>query len=219
MSASTIARPPWPLRPNLPQQGERFNAYSHLLGLALAIAGAMYLMHEVWPRGDANRILAALIFSASTVAMYVASYLFHCASGHRRHFWQIADHCAIHLLIAGTFTPLAIVKLPGTTGIAVLCLMWAAAAVGISRELRAAADLQPSLVLYVGMGWLGTAALLSSHWEGVALTLLLGGALLYTVGTLFYRNRRGLRHAHGIWHLFVLGGTVSHYLVVARLVL
>ena len=201
--------------------GERFNGYSHLLGLVLAVPGTALLLGKTLAGGDIARTAAAVVFSLSILALYAASTLFHSTRGRTKLFWQRADHCAIYLLIAGTYTPLALVTLQGAAGWALLCAVWTAAIWGIAREVRSGQGARPSLMTYVGMGWLGllAAAPVAVHVEASGLAWLLAGAVLYTVGTIFYRNRGGMRHAHGTWHLFVLAGTTSHYVAVAGFIL
>lgn len=202
-------------------RGERFNSATHAAGLLLALGGAVLLLGKTLPQGDPARIAGAAVFAFSMVALYAASTLFHSSRGAARLFWQRADHCAIYLLIAGTYTPFALVTLQGPWGWALLAAIWSVAAVGIRRELRPGVAAAPSLRLYIGMGWLGVlaAAPLAARLDGAGLAWLLAGAVLYTGGTVFYRNRRGWPHAHGFWHLFVLGGTASHFMAVAGFVL
>ncbi|RZI77373.1 MAG: hemolysin III family protein [Variovorax sp.] len=202
-------------------RGERFNTATHAAGLLLAVGGAVLLLAKTLPQGDLARIAGAVVFALSMVALYGASTLFHGTRGAARLFWQRADHCAIYLLIAGTYTPFALVTLHGAGGWALLAAIWSVALFGIWRELRPGTAATPSLRLYIGMGWLGVlaAAPLAARLEGGGLAWLLTGAVLYTVGTVFYRNRRGWAHAHGLWHLFVLGGTASHFVSVAAFVL
>jgi hemolysin III len=201
--------------------GERFNSYSHLLGLVLALLGTALLLDRTLGTADAARLAAATVFSFSMLALYAASALFHSARGRAKLFWQRADHCAIYLLIAGTYTPLALVTLEGASGWSLLCVVWSAAIFGIVREFRAGESARPSLAIYLVMGWIGLlmAVPIVSRLEAGGLAWLVGGALLYTTGTVFYRNRAGLRHAHGMWHLFVLAGTACHYVAVAEFIL
>ena len=203
--------------------GERLNGYSHLLGLVLALLATILFLAKTLPTGDAARIAGALVFSLSAVALYAASTLFHSTRGRLKRFWERADHCAIYLLIAGTYTPFALVTLQGAWGWVLMVAVWGAAFFGIGRELLQAdsAASKPPLALYIGMGWLGVlaAAPLAARLDGGGLAWLLAGGVLYTVGTVFYRNRRGFRHAHGTWHLFVLAGTASHFISVGQYVL
>jgi len=203
--------------------GERLNGYSHLLGLVLALSATVLFLAKTIPTGDAARIAGALVFSLSAVALYAASTLFHSTRGRMKRFWERVDHCAIYLLIAGTYTPFALVTLHGLWGWLLLVAVWGAAFFGIGRELLQAdsAASKPPLALYIGMGWLGVlaAAPLAARLDSGGLAWLLAGGVLYTVGTVFYRNRRGFRHAHGTWHLFVLAGTASHFVSVGWFVL
>jgi hemolysin III len=201
--------------------GERFNGYSHLLGLLLALGGAVVLIWRTLPARDPAKLAGALVFAGAMVALYAASTLFHSTRGRAKLFWQRADHCAIYLMIAGTCTPFALVMSQGAWGWLVLGAIWSLAALGIGRELRPGPAPAPSLPIYIGMGWLAVLAVvpLALRLEAAGLAWLLAGALLYTVGTVFYRNRRGFQHAHGTWHLFVLGGTASHYVTVTWFVL
>ena len=204
--------------------GERLNGYSHLLGLLLALPATALLLAKTVPTGDPARIAGALVFSLSAVALYAASTLFHSTRGRLKRMWERADHCAIYLLIAGTYTPFALVTLQGPWGWLLLATIWGAALFGIWRELMPAkggGSKKPSLALYIGMGWLGVLAAvpLAARLDGAGLAWLLIGGVLYTAGTVFYRNRQGFQHAHGAWHLFVLAGTASHYVAVGWFVL
>jgi len=201
--------------------GERFNGYSHLAGLVLALLGCAALLLRTWPEGDPAKTVAALVFGLSMVALYAASTMFHSSRGRTRRWWQRADHSAIYLLIAGSYTPFALVTLQGPVGWALLSAVWTAALIGMVREWRTGSIDRPCLWLYVGMGWLGVLAAvpLAARLGPGGLLWLLAGAFFYTAGTFFYRNCWGLRHAHGTWHLFVLAGSASHYVAVARFVL
>jgi hemolysin III len=199
--------------------GERLNTCTHLFGLVLAILGVPLMLAKTLPGGDVGKIAGALVFALSCVAMYGASTFFHGTCGRAKLRWQRVDHCAIYLLIAGSYTPFALVTLQGTWGWMLLAAVWGAASIGIWRELRSTAA-TPSLALYIGMGWVGVAAAvpLVVKIQSGGLVWLMVGAALYTAGTIFYVNRAGYRHAHGLWHLFVLGGTVSHYAAIAGFV-
>jgi hemolysin III len=146
--------------------------------------------------------------------------MFHSARGHAKLRWQRVDHCAIYVLIAGSYTPFALVTWQGSRGWMLLVTVWSIAAFGMWRVLRSRTAARPSLALYVGIGWLGVFAIapLVAHIEFGGLVWLWVGAMLYTAGTIFYVNRAGYRHAHGLWHLFVLGGTASHYAAIAGFV-
>jgi len=140
--------------------GERLNGYSHLLGLVLALVATVLFLAKTLPTGDAARIVGALVFSLSAALLYAASTLFHSTRGRLKRFWERVDHCAIYLLIAGTYTPFALVTLQGTWGWLLLAAVWSAAFFGIGRELLQADSVasKPPLALYIAMGWLGVLA-------------------------------------------------------------
>ena len=198
--------------------GERFNTVTHLFGLALAVAGAGVLLSRTLAVGDVARVIGAGVFALATIALYGASTLFHSSRGALRTLGQRLDHCAIHGLIAGSYTPFALSAPVGGWNWALLAGVWAAAGWAIGCALRAAEGEAPPLHHYLGLGWLTVLAVapLAARLDRAALAWLLLGAAVYSAGTVFYRNRRRWRHAHGTWHLFVLGGTASHYMAVSR---
>lgn len=198
---------------------ERLNCLTHLLGLVLALAGAVALVVRAIQGGGVAKITSFTVFGVSMILLYASSTLFHGSLGSTKARWAKADHCAIYLLIAGTYTPLSLVTLHGALGWALFGFVWSLAALGIGRELwwgRAV----PALPLYLAMGWCGVVAamplLRGLHAQGVA--WLLTGCICYSVGVVFYVLGRRLPHAHGIWHLFVMGGTASNCVTVLRFV-
>lgn len=184
------------------------------------VAGAV-LWFEAAGSGDVNRAAGAAIFVLSLILLYAASTLYHAARGPLKEVWRRADHCAIYLAIAGTYTPFGLVALGGWQGQALVGAMWLIALAGMALESRATQDAQPSLGRYLGMGWLAVlaAAPVIASLDPAALAWLLAGAASYSLGTVFYRNRRGWRHAHGVWHLFVLGGSACHYAAIRSVLL
>jgi hemolysin III len=200
--------------------GERLNSLTHLLGLALAVVGSAILIAQAAQGGSLLKIISFSVFGLSMIVLYAASTLYHSVQGASKGHWAKADHCAIYLLIAGTYTPFALVTLHGPQGWWLFGLVWSLAAVGISKELWWGRHTAPSVPLYILMGWCGAVAgaplLHGLHGQGWA--WLLGGCVLYSVGIVFYALGDRMRHAHGIWHLFVLGGTASHYVTVLRFV-
>jgi hemolysin III len=193
---------------------ERANALTAWLGLALALAGACWMLPLSLLRGTAWQWSSALAFSFALVLMHLASSLYHSASvPARKARLKVLDHCAIYLLIAGTYTPFTLVALRGTAGWALFAAVWALAAVGIVFKLF-------STLVYVAMGWLVLFAI-KPVWAALdAWTLgwLFAGGAAYTLGTVFY-HRRSPACAHAIWHLFVIAGGVCHFIAVAGLVL
>lgn len=195
--------------------GERFNVCSHLLGLLLAVPAAWWLLGKAAATGDAAGLAGVAVFLLTAAALYAASTAFHWSAGAARRWWERADHCAIYLLIAGSFTPFALAGLGGAGAAAVLAVFWGLAIFGVYRELvcQASAQGPPSPALYLGMGWACVLAAVpvAMSLSAAAVAWLLAGAACYTGGLVFYRNRAGWRHAHGTWHLFVLAGTGCHY--------
>jgi len=201
-------------------RGERLNSLTHLLGLALAVAGSAVLIVQAARRGDLLQIVSFSIFGLSMILLYAASTLYHSSEGSLKERWAKADHCAIYLLIAGTYTPFSLVTLHGPLGWGLFGLVWSLAATGISRELWWGRHSTPSVALYVLMGWCGVVAgaRLVHGLRGQGWMWLMGGCLLYSIGVWFYAKGRHVPHSHGIWHLFVLGGTASHFVTVLRYV-
>jgi len=200
--------------------GERLNTLTHLLGLALAVAGTAVLILAAAHGGSALKIVSFTVFGLSMVSLYVASTLFHSRRGSAKERWAKADHCAIYLLIAGTYTPFSLVTLHGPLGWGLLGFVWSLAAVGITKELWWRPDGAPLVLLYVVMGWCGAGVGLPllRGLQGHGWIWLLAGCLCYTLGIGFYALGKRMPHAHAIWHLFVLGGTASHYVTVLRFV-
>lgn len=197
--------------------GERFNTASHALGLLVSVTGAVLLIDKAVRDGASMAVLGSLVFTFCAVVLYLASTLFHGSRGAAKRLWECADHCAIYLLIAGTYTAFALTVTPGAFGWLVLVAIWVLALAGVRREWLAAEGAAPSLSSYLILGWgcvLGVVPV-AMRLSMAGLVWLIVGALLYTVGTVFYRNRSGWRFGHGTWHLFVLGGTVSHYMGAA----
>jgi hemolysin III len=197
--------------------GERFNSISHLVGTALAVTGAVALIVSAALDGDPWRIVSFSIFGAMLIALYGTSTLYH-AIRHRRakSVLRRLDHATIFLLIAGTYTPFTLVSLRGALGWTLLATIWLMAVWGIWCALRQTDVRDPSPWPYLVMGWLGVSAavpLVHSLGPHGVFWLVAGGAL-YTAGVVFYMNDKRWRHAHGVWHLFVLGGSAAHFVTV-----
>ena len=202
--------------------GERFNSSTHLVGTALAITGSAVLITRAALEGDPWKIVSFSLFGTVLVVLYAISTLYHSirASGAKALFRRL-DHCAIYLLIAGTYTPFTLVTLRGPLGWTLFGTIWAMAAYGIVRAWRYRGDDDPSVWPYLVMGWLGAAAAvpLVARLGAGGMMWLAAGGLLYTMGILFFLNDTRWRHAHGVWHLFVLGGSTAHFFAVLRYVL
>ncbi len=202
--------------------GERFNSISHLVGAGLAVAGAALLIVLSAMTGDPWKIVSFSIYGVVLLFLYLASTLFHSLSGRAKQIWCKFDHCSIYLLIAGSYTPFALVSLRGAWGWSLFGVVWGLAIFGIIQEIWLARGKRIlSMVLYVLMGWLIVIAirpLLDVVGRDGFLWLLAGG-IAYTLGIVFYVNDSRWRHAHGIWHLFVLAGSVIHFITMLLYVL
>lgn len=197
--------------------GERFNSISHLAGAGLALAGSAILITLAARLGDPWKVVSFSIYGAMLVALYAFSTLYHSVRGRAKVIFQKFDHCSIYLLIAGTYTPFALVSLRASWGWTLLGVVWTLALVGILQEIWLAKGARVlSLVIYVVMGWLAL-VVVSPLWEALTpagFAWLVAGGLCYTVGIIFYVADTRVRHGHGVWHLFVLGGSTCHFFTV-----
>ena len=201
--------------------GERFNGYTHLAGALLALAGAIVLVVLASLKADPWRIVSFSVYGASLVLLYSVSTLYHGTRGRAKDVLRKLDHCSIYLLIAGTYTPFALVTLKGPWGWSMFGAVWGLAAVGIVQECWLARGARVgSLAIYLLMGWLAVIAVAplidALGWSGMA--WVAGGGLLYTGGIAFYALDERHRHFHGIWHLFVMGGSAAHFTAIAAFV-
>ena len=197
--------------------GERFNANTHLMGTALAAAGATVLVVLAARQGDPWKLVSFSIYGVMLFALYILSTLYHSLRGKAKNVFRKLDHCSIYLLIAGTYTPFTLVTLRGAWGWSLFGVIWGLAALGIAQEawLGKGARIL-SLVIYVLMGWLAVIAVkpLIAALTPAGFAWLAAGGLFYTGGIIFYALDEKLRHGHGIWHMFVLAGSASHYLAI-----
>jgi len=201
---------------------ERANTASAWLGFGLALAGACWMLPLAILRGDAWQWASALAFSFALVLMHLASSLYHgTADPRRKARLKVLDHCAIYLLIAGTYTPFTLVALRSGPGWTLFAAIWTLAAVGVVFKLFSAGRFRLfSTLVYVAMGWLVLFAI-KPVWHSLdawSLGWLFAGGLAYTLGTVFY-HRRSPAYSHAIWHLFVILGGACHFIAVAALVL
>jgi hemolysin III len=197
--------------------GERFNGGSHLMGAVLAAAGATALVIIAARTGDPWKIVSFSIYGTLLFLLYVLSTLYHSTRGKVKEVLRKLDYCSIYLMIAGTYTPFALVSLRGVWGWSLLGVIWGLAVIGIVQEAWLGKGARiPSLVIYGVMGWLSVIAInpLMAALTPAGFAWLAAGGLLYTAGIVFYALDETLLHGHGIWHLFVLAGSVSHYLAV-----
>ncbi|MDZ7782315.1 MAG: hemolysin III family protein [Halioglobus sp.] len=193
------------------------NALTHGLGVVLSIGAGAVLITLVADYAGAREIVSVSIFVVSLTLLYTASTLYHTAA---HPVWKarlkIFDHCAIFLLIAGTYTPFTIAVLKGGWGWSLFGIIWGLAVLGVILKIFFTGRYRVlSTAIYIGMGWLVLIALvpLSQALTTTAMVWLIVGGVLYTGGTLFYHFER-MPFSHAIWHLFVLAGSICHFVAV-----
>ena len=199
--------------------GERLNSFTHLAGTVLALAGGLTLVSLAASRHDPARLASFSVYALTLFVTYFASTFYHGTQGRTKEIFRKLDHVSIYLLIAGTYTPFAVVALEGTWGERLLVAAWSLAIVGILQEIFIARGARiTSLAIYLIMGWMG---LIFGELIVEALTMegflwLLGGGIIYTVGIVFYLFDERFPHWHGIWHLFVMAGSAIHYAAIIK---
>jgi hemolysin III len=199
------------------EKAERFNLVTSLPGVVAAPLGAVVLIVAAIRLGDPWRIVSFSIYGGTLMFLYVITALYHAVRGRFKPLLRELDHCAIYLLIAGTYTPFSLVPLRGGWGWTLCGLVWGCAIFGVVLEKRPdKVPRIPDLSLYLCMGWMIVIAirplLHAVPWQGV---VWLGvGGMFYTGGIVFYAIDTRFVHAHGFWHLCVMAGSISHYLAV-----
>jgi hemolysin III len=196
---------------------ERFNIISHGLGFLLSVIGSVLLLLKAIEQGQLVYILSAAAFGLTLCLLYAASTSYHSAERPKlRARLRIFDHAAIYLLIAGTYTPFTLITLEGTVGWVMFSTVWTIALAGVVLKLffTGKYDLL-STIMYVAMGWLvifAIRSLIANLPLGGLVWLLVGGAA-YTIGAIFYSVKK-IPFQHGIWHVFVLIGSICHFVAV-----
>ncbi|WP_409298330.1 PAQR family membrane homeostasis protein TrhA [Peribacillus sp. SCS-26] len=201
---------------------ELVNAITHGIGVCLSIAALVFLITFSASEGTAWHVVSFIIFGVTMLLLYVSSTLVHSfPPGKAKDIFEIFDHSAIYLFIAGTYTPFTLIVIKGALGWSLLGIVWGIAVVGvIFKSFFVKRFLYLSTVLYIVMGWLIVIAWgpLAESLPAGGLQLLVAGGILYTIGAVFY-VWRGFPFHHAIWHLFVLGGTAAHFFAVLKYVL
>jgi hemolysin III len=202
--------------------GEKLNSISHLVGSIFSLVALGALLALSIPTGDPATTLGFTVFGLTLVLLYAMSTLYHSFQAPRlKKVFKVLDHISIYLLIAGTYTPLMLISVANRNGTLILAMVWALAAIGILTELLLSGRIVKicQLIIYLGMGW---ACTLDLHGLRAALPdpgflWLAAGGAMYTVGVVFYilDKLHWLTHAHGIWHFFVLAGSVCHFITIA----
>jgi hemolysin III len=198
--------------------GEEFaNSVSHGIGLVAALVAIPFLLLAAARRGDAWAIVGDAVFGGSVVFLYLTSTLYHAwAKNKVKRIFQVIDHCAIYLLIAGTYTPFTLGVLRGSWGWTLFGMVWGLAILGVFfKSLRGMKHPRLSMALYLGMGWLALIAIrpLWLHIPLPGFLLIAAGGLAYTSGVAFYAAEHR-RYSHFVWHLFVVIGTCFHFFAV-----
>lgn len=192
---------------------ELWNAISHGIGFALAIPALVFLILKGAQSGKAIQVVSYTIFGASMLLLFLMSTLLHRMPVKVKKLFSILDHSAIYVLIAGTYTPFALISLQGALGWTLFGIIWGLAVLGILFKVFFIHRYEfVSLIFYIVMGWLIVIAIkpLIQSITMQGFLLLLSGGLLYTVGAIFYAWRR-IPYNHAIWHLFVIAGSVCMY--------
>ena len=193
------------------------NSITHGLGALLSVAGLTLLVTYAALQGDVWRIVSFSIYGGSMILLFLMSTLYHSFQHEKvKRVFKMLDHCAIYLLIAGTYTPFLLVTLRGTLGWVMFALIWTLALAGISFKLVFQHRFKKlSVATYILMGWL---ALFVGHeltriLSSGGMAWLVAGGLAYTLGVIFY-VRKSMPYSHAIWHVFVLAGSLCHYIAI-----
>ncbi|WP_407291445.1 PAQR family membrane homeostasis protein TrhA [Stutzerimonas zhaodongensis] len=201
--------------------GERFNAWTHLAGGVLALIGTVWLLVKVALDGDLAKIVSVTIYGCTLVLLYSASTLYHSVRGRAKAVMQKLDHLSIYLLIAGSYTPFCLVTLRGSWGWWLFGIVWSLAVIGMLQEIKPRSEARVlSVVIYAVMGWIVLVAVkpLLAALGTAGFVWLVAGGVLYTVGIIFFAYDQRFRHWHGIWHLFVMAGSLLHFVAISRYV-
>lgn len=198
------------------------NSISHGLGVIFSIVALTILLVYSISKSDVTAIVAFSIYGASGIFLYLASTLYHSfrIEGVKR-VLRVFDHSSIYLYIAGCYTPIALLGMEGGWRIGIIVAVWLIAVGGVTFKILTYKTMEKykkySLGIYLAMGWLAVATIkpLLENYPATFLMYLLAGGLVYTVGTIFYAFKK-IPFNHAIWHLFVLGGTVVHFLGIFK---
>lgn len=202
--------------------GERLNTFTHLLGAVIALAGLVVLVVFASLKGDVWRIVSFSIYGTSLFLLYLFSTLYHGTKGSVKAVFKKLDHIGIYLLIAGSYTPFVLVSLNGAWGWSLFGVIWGLAVIGILLDCFSSDEPRIiQVIIYLLMGWIALIAIkpLIESLSIAGFLWLLGGGLFYTVGIVFYILDLKKYHFHGIWHLFVLAGSATHYFTIMYYVL
>ena len=202
--------------------GEKLNAWTHLVGAVLAAAGSIWLLVMAALDGSPQKIISVAIYGVTLVLLYTVSTVYHSVRGRSKVVMQKCDHLSIYLLIAGSYTPFCLVTLHGPWGWTLFGIVWGMAVIGMLQEIKPRSEARIlSIVIYALMGWIVLVAVkpLLAALGTAGFVWLAAGGVMYTVGIIFFALDHRLRHAHGIWHLFVIAGSLLHFVAIAHYVI
>ena len=193
------------------------NALTHGLAATAALAGGAVLITLASIYGDGWQLASAIVFGVTLLLLYTASTLYHAIQHPvSKGRLKVFDHCAIYLLIAGTYTPFTLIGLRGPWGWGLFAAIWTLALAGVVFKLFFTGRFKRlSTLIYVAMGWMVLVAIkpVMAALDGWTLGWMIAGGLFYTLGTVFY-HRESIPYSHAIWHLFCIGGSLCHYVAV-----
>ena len=200
---------------------KKLNFITHGIGLVLSVIGLFYLVEKSILYPKSFNLISSLVYGISLIVMYTSSTVYHYYIDSRySRILQKIDHISIYLLIAGSYTPGLLLKLKYSLGFEILIIIWLLAFIGIIHKIFFFNYLKKaSLIIYLFMGWLIVIdfnAVLESFSSNSIFFMVLGG-ILYTIGTFFYSLDK-LKYNHVIWHLFVLGGSACHYILIMQII-
>ncbi len=196
-------------------KGERFNSISHLIGVVLACIGVSLLIPGAIRSGDQYKVIAFTIYGVILIGLYLVSTIYHSVQGPKKDFFRQLDYLSIYVMIAGTYTPFTLITLRGAWGWSLFVIIWSLALIGIFQEILIGKKTRRySLIIYLLMGWLIVIAIkpLVETLQPAGVWWLVAGGLAYTFGVIFFVLDEKIRHFHGVWHLFVMAGSICQFI-------
>lgn len=199
---------------------ELANALSHGIGLVVALAAFPFLIVRSVQEGSAASLVGVIVFGVALLLLFLASTVYHALpAGRAKGIFKVLDHCAIFLMIAGTYTPFTLGVLRGSWGWSLFGVVWGLAVIGIlTKTLFSSRGGLVSTLIYLAMGWLILIAVrpLFQSLPLAGILWLVAGGLAYTAGVAFYALGHRIRYGHFGWHLFVVAGAFSHFVAIYK---
>ncbi len=201
-------------------RGERFNSITHLVGATFALIGGVVLVTLAAVDGEVAKIVSYSVYATTLFLLYLASTLYHSIPGRAKKLFRVFDHQAIYLLIAGTYTPYAVVALGNSLRWWLLGTIWGLALIGMVLDaIRRHGPRIVSVLLYLVMGWMCVFVYddFANALSSASLAWMIAGGIFYTSGVVFFALDSWYPWCHGIWHLFVIAGSTCHYFSILLL--